>query len=636
MVAGDERIVVDESEQTGPRILVTFSLRQGTQHRNKTMRQSFVRGLTLAGFCVTTLALCTQHVSAADDPIDAIPDSAGAVMHFKVPRTTIRKASNLANLLDKSYGPKLTAMSKQLGLLIANPRGRGVDPKRDWWIVVFPNPEGPTAIVYGIPAKQLDAMEQAIGKGYLFIRHGKWLFYTQDAAAAKTIRGRIAGRGKSIAANMDTSSRQLLTRGDVSVYVNVRRLTEIYKIEIDTASQEFETALDELAKASSGGSAGNLKPAFKMYAKMFRGVLQGLKDTHSFTAAVTVNNKGIAIEEYCHVTPLSATDKFLQANQPSEMSVMAKLPDDKLIYWGMHGNLAGMSQWAMNYSSGMFSGNPTDATAMKKVMAEYAKLKIGTIAGAFSLGSLDEGLIRTIGVTEVTPVEKMRALTRQVIKAMSNLNTGGVKQTIDLKPDAEKYGKYSADVMVTKIEAPAGPGPGGAMAEQMIEKMFGPEGITTRAVYLKGMAVQTLGGGKAAMEEALASLNGTGRSGSSPGSSGNAAKIMRSARSRLGKTSNLTLLIDLPGLIAEGVKMASAAAPLPFLPAPAEIDKLGIKRSFLGFSLTTEPAGLRMKTFVPLAQIEGISKIVGLFKGLLPQMLPGGGLPGQQFRRQEF
>jgi len=599
------------------------------------MRQLFLRRLALTGCCLTALLISAARLSAAESLIDAIPDSAGVVVHFKVPKTTIRKAVSLANLLDKSYGPKLTDYSKQLGVLIANLNGSGVDPKRDWWIAMFPDPEGETAIVFGIPAKQLDKMEQAIGSEYLFIRHGKWLFYTRSADAAKKIRDRIAGQGKSIATSMNASSKQLLTRGDISVYVNVRRLREVYKIEIDTARGEFESALDELAKASASGSSGNLKPVFKMYAQLFRGLMQGLEDLKSFTVAVTISNRGIAVEEYCHVTPRSATDRFLQANRPSEMGVMGKLPGDRLIYWGMHGDIAGMAQWGMNFSNTLFAENPAVVTAMKKATQEYSKLKFGTIAGAMSLGTLDDGVIRTVGVTEVMPIDKMRSLTRQMVKAMSNLNTGAIKQTVQIRPDAEKYGKYSADVLVTKFEPSADAGPGGAMAQQMIEKFFGPEGITTRTVYLNGMAVQTLGGGRAAMEEALATLTGNSQGKSSSRKAGDASRIVRAGRSRLGKTSNLTLLIDLAGLIAEGMKMASASTPLPFLPTPGEIDKLDIKRSFLGFSLSTEPAGLRMKTFVPVAQMQGINKIVGLFKGLLPRLLPGGGLPGRQFQRQQ-
>ena len=600
------------------------------------MKRSVLRVLTLSGVFLAALSVSAERLSAVETAIDAIPDSAGVVLHFKVPKTTIRKAVNLANLLDKSYGPKLTDFSKQLGVLIANPNGRGVDPKRDWWFAIFPNPDGEPAIVFAVPAKQVDVMEQAIGSGYQFIRHGKWLFYTQDTDAAKKIRDRVAGRGKSITGGMNASSKQLLTRGDLSVYVNVRQLTEIYKIELETAQQEFDKAMDELAKATAGGSAGNLKPAFEMYAKLFRGLMQGLKDTQSFTAAVTLSNKGIAIEEYCHVTPRSATDKVLQANQPSDMALMEKLPTDKLVYWGIHGDLAGMTRWGMNFSSAMFLENPAATSAFKKAMQEYAKLKTGTNAGTFSLGSLDEGIVRTTAVMEVTPVDRMRSLARRIIKSMSELKAGGFKQTFDLKPDAEKYGKYKADVLVARLEPSDAAGPGGAMAQQMIEKMFGREGMTTRTVYLKGMTAQTLGGGQDAMRELLASLTGTGRSSTSTRKASNAARIIRAARSRLGKTSNLMLLIDLPRLIAIGLKMAAQTAPLPFLPTPAEVDKLGVKPSFLGFSLATEPAGLRMKTFVPLVQMQGMNKIVGLFKALLPKVLPGGGLPGQRFRRQEL
>ena len=57
-----------------------------------------------------------------------------------------------------------------IGIPISNPVLGGVDRKRDWWVAVFPKAKGEPAVVFGIPATDVEAMK-------------KWLIVSGEVSA---------------------------------------------------------------------------------------------------------------------------------------------------------------------------------------------------------------------------------------------------------------------------------------------------------------------------------------------------------------------------------------------------------------------------------------------------------------------
>jgi hypothetical protein len=195
---------------------------------------------------------------------------------------------------------------------------------------------------------------------------------------------------------------------------------------------------------------------------------------------------------------------------------------------------------------------------------------------------------------------------------MQGVETQGIKQTYTVKKDAEKYGKNSADVTTVKTEMVDQDNPLMAqMMERMMSAMFGPDGMTTRQVYLKDKVVQTMGGGKQAMTDSLAALEKSSESSKSP---------FQQSRAKLGAKSNLVVLVDLTNTIAKIVDLVVQSQAVP-IPLDAEqVKNLQQKPSFFGISAGTEPQGLRVKTVVPVEQMQGIARIVNFVQ----QSLMGG------------
>jgi hypothetical protein len=148
------------------------------------------------------------------------------------------------------------------------------------------------------------------------------------------------------------------------------------------------------------------------------------------------------------------------------------------------------------------------------------------------------------------------------------------------------------------------------MRERMMAEMFGPEGIVTRSIYLKDRVIQTMGGGKAAMTDALAATEQKTSSTKS---------AFQQSRGKLSAKSNLILLFDLPNALAKLLELVVQAQIVPLPIDVNQVQQLQSKPSYFGLSAGTEAQGLRVKTTIPVEQMQGVAKI-----GMFLQQLFGG------------
>jgi hypothetical protein len=234
------------------------------------------------------------------------------------------------------------------------------------------------------------------------------------------------------------------------------------------------------------------------------------------------------------------------------------------------------------------------------------------VISAFGLGDAEEGAVRSVTVTETDNPPKLRELSQKMTKALGSVETQGIKQTFTIKPDAEKYGKSSADLVTVTTEFDGAENPFiAAMMQRVNATLFGPEGMTTRVVYLKDRVVQTLGGGKQAMTDALAAIEKPPETAKSP---------LRETRTKLAPKANLLFLFDVTNTIAKilGMVVDSQAVPLPI--DPEAVKDLQAKPSYLGLTAGTEPQSLRVRTHLPVEQMKGIAKIVRFVQDTIGSM----------------
>jgi hypothetical protein len=116
---------------------------------------------------------------------------------------------------------------------------------------------------------------------------------------------------------------------------------------------------------------------------------------------------------------------------------------------------------------------------------------------------------------------------------------------------------------------------------------------------------QSIGGDKADAQAMLDAINGKNAVG------GQAS--FQATRKQLLPQANIIGLLDLPGTIASGMEIANqAGAQVPL--GENDIKSIRGEPSYLGFSLATDGNGLRAKTVVPVAQMQGVARTVNLLR----------------------
>jgi hypothetical protein len=555
----------------------------------------------VAAVLVIPHLLSAGAASAAEGPLAAIPEDAAVVARWKTPKATFAKSQKLVEQADAGIGGQMRGFGFFLGVLVSNPTLAGVDEKRDWWAAVFHEAQAEPQTVFIVPATDADAARQAVGGGFHFVSHGDWLLYTDQEPLADRIKARIAGEGRSIEAVIGEESRELLEAADLAAFVNVRKLVGIYKTDLDGVVAQVEGELS-MAENLPIQPAFDIRSVIGLYRNLFRAVIQALRDSETLTVGVSAGDGGFGIEHLLTVQAESATARLMQQHAPSDIDLLGKLPADLLAYVGFHGDLHGLTRWAAEFEASMFPAGGDVKKAIAEMVEGYRKIKLGDYAMAVQLADLETGFIRATMVTEVDSPEAVRDLTRKTVVRMGNIDAGDFKQQVELRTNAEAYGPLQADITTVRQQF-NNDNPFGQGQEQIMQMMFGPEGLTTRLVYPPGAAVQTLGGGRSTMEAALKALAGEqdAAAGRQP--------AFTAVRKQLSDQANVIVIADVPGAMADVLRLVSASGiPVPLTEEDAKA--LELERTYSGLSLTAGATTLRAKVWVPVEQAQGIAKVV--------------------------
>jgi hypothetical protein len=552
-----------------------------------------------AGLVLTVLP--GLSASAAEAPLEIVPQSATAVVRLKSLDATIDKVAEFVNAVQPGMGGTVRNQAQGIGILISNQNLTGVDRTKDWWFTVFAEKEAEPGVVFVIPATDSAAMKQALGENIHTHEYKDWVAYSEDAGALAKIKEQIDGGENSIGDLIDEKAQAVLDRGELSVFVNISQLTTTYADEIEQLQLQLNELLQQFKElgavplGAAGGQAVDLAPMLEVYGGLLRGLMQGVQDMRGFSVAVGVTSRGMAIEEYAQVKPRSEAARYFADHPPSDLKQLELLPEGKLAYFGAHGDMGALMQLGTQMSLAMAKPDAEDAKEVEALADEIGKLEFKDLVGAFGFGDLKQGAVRVTMLSHIGQPAKMRELAEKTAKLMQAMQIEGYKQEVTYKRDAEEYGDYKADVMILKQEVSPEVDPLG-IQEKVNEYVYGPDGMTNRLIYLDNMVVQTTGGGRADMEAALAAIK--------------AQKLspqVTAVREQLSPKVNAIALVDLPGIIAEAIRLTMETGEVPLQIDPQMFKTAG--PSFMGFAFNTEADAVLIQTYIPVEQLQGIIKI---------------------------
>lgn len=567
--------------------------------------RSTAAAIVACGFLAAAAGGFPALAFAADSPVSVIPDTADIVIRFKKPKATVDAVVKFAQAIDSKAATQVRQFSGSLTALISNPAGTGIDPKLDWYFILFVEPRKDPSVVFAVPVTKHDVFEAAVKQslsGAKFSRHDNWSFYASKDGPLVKLQDGLNGKAGSISRKMDSESQGLFDRSDLAAYVNVNHLTnDVYKIEMDATREELDAVLSDVGAAAPKVDNYDMKPLVENYTRGWRNLLQIAADVDSVTAGMSLKGNGLDLEQFVKVKSGSPTSAFLQSNAPNAMSVMDKLPANRLLYFGMHGDLKGMNKWALQLARSLMQNQSGSTGSIDDVLGAYDEVELGTQATAIGLGDRKSGIMRLVTVSEMKPMEKARDLMR---KATVLSNQGGSDGSA-LETEAEDVNGQKIDRVKVKIS----------------EDFFGTEDQGLRIAYLPDYVVQTVGGGQEAMAETLQALAGDEKpkSGSSSGPKPPPGASPSATRQKLAPTANIVVLIDLPGLVSDGLRVASELLG-PLVPVqPEQLKKLGLKRSYFGLTLTGDSSGVRVKGHMPQGQFQGFYKMQTIIKNAIPK-----------------
>lgn len=539
---------------------------------------------------------------AADGPLAAFPKETGVVVRLKSPQKTLQTLGELAVKVDRTEGVKVQLAGPVLGMMISNPSLKGVDMAEDWWLGVFPMADSEPGVVFCIPATDAKAFQASVMGKYEFQTMDKYLIYTENAAAFGKIKQHIASKGASISTLIDQTSTATWDEGDVSVFVNVPQILSVYRGPFEQGVQKANEVIEQMPNLVPQQQSGvDMKAIAEMYAGFFKGIVQAVRDAQSYTGGLAITGDGIAYSEYVKFGDASETAKKLSGQKPSSLMMLGQLPKGQLGYGAAEFDTSGLMKWAMEFSLKMFTEGDTEKeNQMKKLIAEYEKIKFNGLAMAFGLGDATQGAIRATTTIGVDQPQRLRELSKESSKLMGDYNIGGMKMKMDYQPGAETYGDMKADLVRVKYEVDPQQDPLRIQAK-MNEILYGPEGMVTRTLYMKDRMLQTIGGDKTNVQAALDAQNGKNTIGKEA--------PFQATRTKLLPQANFIGMLDLPGTLASGMELAiQAGAPVPL--NENDLKDIRGETSYLGVSVALEGSGIKAKTVVPVQQMQGVAKLV--------------------------
>ncbi|MEW4487581.1 hypothetical protein AB1L42_05835 [Thalassoglobus sp. JC818] len=550
--------------------------------------------------CIPVFVLSLSLTAAAQDaPLTSTSKDVDIVVRLNEPDKTVESVVALVDAVQPGLGEMArAAVVENLGRAISNRTLTGVDMTRSWYMTVHSQGRAEPLVVFAIPAIETGDLVGALGDNVQSRVEGDWVFYTDKGDLPEAATG-----DDSVHAAMAEPIAKVLAQGELGIFVNADHLTQVYSEEIETGYEEVLEQLNNLRFAIPQNSGVNIGPVIEMYGTMVETFFQAVRDADAFSVAVSLDQKGIRIEELAEFKSGTDSAKFLENLPTSPIAELSKLPKGAAAYYGLNNGVKELTRWGVGLSAGM-SDDEESREKIEAVIDQLDSVEMGSMAASVTIGDSANGMIQAAGIAHADPMDKFKTYMRESIVAMNDIEFPGVTQTSTIDEDGETFGDHKADVI--SIEQEYDPSqPGVEMQEQLQKVMFGPDGIQSRVVYLDDAYLTIMGGGKDGAEQFLKNYQAGRENG------------LAESRENLMEEVNAILFVDVASGVAGIMKAVSTVEGLPPMPFDAQmIDNLYLTQSYIGTALAAEGRSARCRTDLPVAQMQNIAKLVMLFAPL--------------------
>lgn len=551
------------------------------------MKTRFLTGSVVALAAV----VWSSCVSAQESPVQYFSQEVDILMRLREPDQTLEKVAALVNKIQPGAGDAIRAQATALGQAISNPTLTGVDQSRDWYVGVYAQQDDDPIMVFAIPAIKAEDMISALGPDVKTQVHERWVLYTDGEEIPKS------ERATSVVSILSPNALANLNNGDFSLVVNAAHLAEVYEEQLGLAQDKVLELLNSL-RFLPQQTGINMQAVVDMYGTLAEAMFQAVDDAKTYSLSLSLSETGLAVDQLVEFDENSASSEFLARQSTSTMALMEKLPAGAPLYYGFSGLSKELTRFGLKMSLSMLEDD-SETKQLDQLMSQLDGVEFGSIVASLNIADAASGMLLGSGIAEVKPVEKFREFSRSMLAALGQMKTPGFKQETDIQKDAETYDAHKGDVVTVKQEFSEELDPTG-MQTRLQQIMFGEHGMQSRFVYLDDKYASTVGGGQQAMAALLSDLSSSRSNG------------LKKQRAELMENVNLLVFLDLPGLIAKGLKAASHVEGLPLQISAEMIDSLNLPASFISYAAAAESNQVRIQTRVPVEQMVGVAKLAML------------------------
>ena len=498
-------------------------------------------------------------------------------------------------------GDMVSQNATLFGPILSNPALAGVDRSKDFYLVLFMREEGEPKALFAIPTTDGPALQKALPENFESQVRENWVFYADKdhgvppaVSAPESLATLMA---KSVSAN------EVFEKSDIGLHINVSHIADIYNAKILEARLKFEEGIQKGLNTPGVDNAASVVEILKLEADM---AFKLLEDTETFTIGVNASESGLVIEDYIDFQESSDIAAFLKKQPKSNFAALTKLSAGLPLYMGISAEFSELAQATEKFTSMLYKDEAV-RQGMKDYIIAMKTLQITSAVMSFDLASGTKGLLRTTGVFETKKAAELLAAARKFAALSKSITVGEMTQETTLVADAETVGTHKVDLMTITQKVDSNQ-PGAANQAMITGLMFGAKGLQTRMTALADGYLQVQGGDKETMEVAIKAYEAKSNS-------------LTEARADMASDSHLLMLLDLPGLVRNGM-LAATTINIPGVAIPfqrAAVEDLQISPSYTAISAVGEAHAVRIKTKVPVEQFQGVLKLVGFVQTIRGQ-----------------
>ncbi|MBI3468584.1 MAG: hypothetical protein HY000_36745 [Planctomycetes bacterium] len=326
---------------------------------------------------------------------------------------------------------------------------------------------------------------------WFFGRCGEWVLYTPSEQVVKLLAF-DREKEKTFGSVVERHCVELLDAGDLSAAVNVAKLTETFKNEIEQARQQVLQGIEQLPDEQLSTGGADPRAIKKLYSDLATLAFDTLRDTRWAAGRLNFDAEGVRAEGALSVAEGSGTDALLAANPPSTLEHLGLLPAGAPAYAGMNFNSEQVTTWLRDWLSAAFATDEKKKEAIQAALEGFAKAGLGQIAGSFSLpAGPNTGMLVTM-LFEAQDPNALRTAFRDYSVQLGESKNPMFTQTVEYTAAAETYKDHPVDLMLQGLQFNA-QDPQLAIVQGLLTRFFGGAKFQTRLTTLEGMLVEATG-----------------------------------------------------------------------------------------------------------------------------------------------